>query len=71
MKQTPDLYLAHLMARDLSGDILLAYAEDMYRANGPSSIRTSEIERQFRELADRLGFEVVKRTATTVAEAAE
>lgn len=60
MKPTPDLYRAHLMARDLSGDILLAYAEDMYRANGPSSIRTSEIERQFRELADRLGFEVVK-----------
>lgn len=61
MKAIPDLYRAYLMARDLSGDILLAYSEDMYRGNGPSIIRTSEIERQFRELADRLGFEVVEK----------
>ncbi|MDX0572137.1 hypothetical protein U8C35_07620 [Sinorhizobium medicae] len=55
-----ELYRAYLIARDLSEYVLLTYAE-----KDPISTRTRRVEadRKFRELADRLGFQIVEKEA--------
>lgn len=59
MNTKADYFRAHLAARDLSQDLLLAYAEETYRTTmTPSDIRLEEVSRLFRELADRLGFTI-------------
>lgn len=59
MSAGADYFRAHLAARDLSQDLLLAYAEETYRTTmTPSDIRLEEVSRLFRELAGRLGFTI-------------
>lgn len=70
MAHNPDLFMAYLGARDLMQDLLLAYADDIHRGT-VSPVRTGEVNKQFRELADRLGFEVVERARPDFQEAAE
>jgi hypothetical protein len=53
-----DFFLAYLAARDLVQDLLIAYSEDIYRGEGASLVRKGEVNRQFRELANRLGFTI-------------
>lgn len=55
-----ELYRAYLAARDLSEYVLLTYAEKDPISTG---IRRVEADRKFRELADRLGFEIVEKEA--------
>lgn len=67
MAHNPDLFMAYLGARDLMQDLLLAYADDIHRGS-VNSARSGEVNRQFRELADRLGFEVVEKQRLEAAE---
>lgn len=59
MKAKIDHFMAFLAARETAEALLLAYGESMSR-EGPN-FRMPLALKGFRELADRLGFEVVEK----------